>query len=337
MTMGIEQQYTMSLFDTVFAGRPTLSLPLAELTLLRFETDEKSVFLRANEWPRFYAIISGEMIDEDSLVEEDQHGPSMFIWIPPNSHTKVKAQRHNSDTPVRILYAKISPDLIENVVDKLTLGPLMSTMSGTILANITTAKWHPAIGECICSLLNYFICKKPDRSFLVPHKLEELVYFLIRNYCLCEKPNTMPGYKHSEPVARAMMFMLRNLSNRISSDDLSQYCNLSVSRLNTIFREETGESPLAYLIHLRMNYARQLLRIPGISITEIAFEVGYEGVAHFIHQFRKATAVTPNQYRHIIRWKKTHYFDPRSVSLDNQSILFRCRKQTKCYQDGIRN
>lgn len=337
MTMGIQQQYMMSLFDTVFAGGPTLSLPLAELTLLRFETDEKIGFLSANEWPRFYGIISGEIIDEDSSVEEDHHGPPIFIWIPPNVHTKVKSQRHNSDTPIRILSAKISPDLIEKVVDKLMLGPLMSTMSRTILANITTDEWHPVIADCICSLLNYFICKKPDRGFLVPHKLEELVYFLIRNYCLCEKSNTMPGYKHSEPVVRAIMFMLRNLSNRISLDDLSQYCNLSASRLNTIFREETGEPPLAYLIRLRMNYARQLLGIPGTSITEIAFEVGYEGVAHFIHQFRKVMAITPNQYRQILRWKKTHYFDPRSFNLENQSILVRSRNQTKCYQDGIRN
>ena len=56
-------------------------------------------------------------------------------------------------------------------------------------------------------------------------------------------------------------------------------------------------SPIQYLHQVRMQNAQLLLLENDLKIHEIAYEVGYENVNHFIHHFKKAAGTTPAEYR----------------------------------------
>ncbi|AWB45476.1 transcriptional regulator [Paenibacillus sp. CAA11] len=84
---------------------------------------------------------------------------------------------------------------------------------------------------------------------------------------------------------------------------LAEFCSvtgLSSRYLNTLFRKSFGLSPYAYLLHLRLHKAKELLAASRqLSITSIAEQTGFREVSHFIATFRKNTGSTPEQFRRL--------------------------------------
>jgi two-component system response regulator YesN len=72
---------------------------------------------------------------------------------------------------------------------------------------------------------------------------------------------------------------------------------LGVSRYRELFRESTGASPVEYIIALRMERAKDLLRHTDMSIDKISEGVGYEDRHYFQKTFKRCVGVTPNEYR----------------------------------------
>jgi Transcriptional regulator containing an amidase domain and an AraC-type DNA-binding HTH domain len=73
---------------------------------------------------------------------------------------------------------------------------------------------------------------------------------------------------------------------------------LSPVYISKIFKEETGESPINYLIKIRLEKAKDILQSKDSgSIKNIANQVGYEDVYHFSKLFKKYYGVSPLYYR----------------------------------------
>jgi len=56
----------------------------------------------------------------------------------------------------------------------------------------------------------------------------------------------------------------------------------------------TGSSPIAWLIEQRIQRAAQMLRRTTRSVTDIAFEVGFNDSNYFTRQFTKRTGLSPS-------------------------------------------
>ena len=81
-------------------------------------------------------------------------------------------------------------------------------------------------------------------------------------------------------------------------DQIAQNMYLSSVYISKIFKEETGESPINYLISLRLEKAKDhLIASESISIKEIAHSVGYDDVYHFSKLFKKYYGLSPLNYR----------------------------------------
>ena len=79
--------------------------------------------------------------------------------------------------------------------------------------------------------------------------------------------------------------------------DLARAVNLSPSRLNALFKEETGLPPAKYLRLLRLHEARRLLETTFLSVKQVMARVGVADESHFVRDFRKAFGMTPARYR----------------------------------------
>jgi len=72
---------------------------------------------------------------------------------------------------------------------------------------------------------------------------------------------------------------------------------MSRSNLMRVFRKATGQTPIEYLLRLRIQKAMELLRNSSLSITEIALEVGFNDSNYFTRQFRRVLGETPRSFR----------------------------------------
>jgi len=84
--------------------------------------------------------------------------------------------------------------------------------------------------------------------------------------------------------------------------------NLSYSRLEHLFKAETGMTPVSYLKKLRIEKARELLETTFLTNQQIIVKVGMYDESHFIKDFKKAYGLRPSQYR-----KRHHAFSDNGI------------------------
>ena len=63
------------------------------------------------------------------------------------------------------------------------------------------------------------------------------------------------------------------------------------------------QSPLQYLQEIRIETAKDLLQTSNLTISEVAYKVGYQDMGHFTALFKKLLATTPSDYRATVRAK----------------------------------
>lgn len=95
----------------------------------------------------------------------------------------------------------------------------------------------------------------------------------------------------------AMRYMHANYKDTIHLKELACMCNVSPNYFHKIFKQTFKVTPTNYIILLRMNSALQLLKDNGVTIKEIAFELGFTDNAHFCKTFKKYYGITPGEYQ----------------------------------------
>lgn len=76
----------------------------------------------------------------------------------------------------------------------------------------------------------------------------------------------------------------------------SELC-LSANYLGDLMKKETGHTALEYIQSKIMSIAKETLLIPSRSISQVAYMLGFQYPQHFTRVFKKATGMTPNEYR----------------------------------------
>ena len=84
---------------------------------------------------------------------------------------------------------------------------------------------------------------------------------------------------------------------RYSASDLQIALGYSSAHLNRLFREHFDMTPYEYLHRYKFRYARNLLQNSDMSVSEIAYEVGYSNLSHFFSGFKKYYGITPGECR----------------------------------------
>ena len=85
-------------------------------------------------------------------------------------------------------------------------------------------------------------------------------------------------------------------------EQLCKYIFMSHSQLHRKLEALTGCNPNQFIRTIRLNKAKELLKIPGNSVTSIAFECGYNDPAYFSRVFKQENSVTPQEWR--IKYKE---------------------------------
>lgn len=98
-------------------------------------------------------------------------------------------------------------------------------------------------------------------------------------------------------VARAQHYIEQHFSENISVKQLAELGNMSISSFNRIFKKVNKLTPIEYLIEIRIEKSKKLLRRKEIPITEIAMRCGFSSSAHLSSSFSRLLNITPSEYR----------------------------------------
>ena len=104
---------------------------------------------------------------------------------------------------------------------------------------------------------------------------------------------TQPDF--SRPVRRAIELIRDRLADAITLDELADHARLDKFHLCRAFRAQVGMPPHAYLTHLRVARAKELLR-RGVRASAVAPLVGFYDQAQLTRHFRRLVGTTPARY-----------------------------------------
>jgi AraC family transcriptional regulator len=96
---------------------------------------------------------------------------------------------------------------------------------------------------------------------------------------------------------RAQIYINEHLGSPISLDHMAAEAGMSAFHFARAFKAKTGLAPHQFLVAARIDRAKGLLSTSGISIGEIAAQVGWENPSKFAAQFKKHVGATPGQWR----------------------------------------
>ena len=83
----------------------------------------------------------------------------------------------------------------------------------------------------------------------------------------------------------------------VTVSEISQSLNISKSYISHLFKKYNGNTLKSYCNSLCIIDARRLLSTTSLSVSEIAYSLGFDNVSYFISVFKKHTGLTPHNYR----------------------------------------
>jgi len=161
----------------------------------------------------------------------------------------------------------------------------------------------------IIVLLNRILKEKenPDiGSELINYLLVMELFVLISRALKMEWENSIKNKspKLKELIQASVNYINNNYERDISLKDIARYVFLSTSYFTRAFKEEMGISPINYLLQVRVERAKELLKDTDSRISDIALSVGFSNQQRFNDIFKKYVKLTPLQYRKNVQVKK---------------------------------
>jgi AraC-like DNA-binding protein len=98
-------------------------------------------------------------------------------------------------------------------------------------------------------------------------------------------------------LKKVLKYIRDNFANEITLDDMAREADLSTKYFCSFFKNMTGTTPVKYLLTYRIERAARKLLSTDDSITQIAYDCGFNDLSYFIKTFKDIKKITPKHYR----------------------------------------
>lgn len=134
------------------------------------------------------------------------------------------------------------------------------------------------------------------------------------------KEETRSDYQ--ERITRVLLYIRHHLDDPLSLDELASVAYFSPYHFHRVFRGMVGETVAEHVRRLRLERAARHLIYTPRSVTDLAFDAGYETMESFIRAFRKRFGYAPSCYRQIKSAKCGRCADDAAQSFITQDFTF---------------
>jgi transcriptional regulator GlxA family with amidase domain len=181
----------------------------------------------------------------------------------------------------RSRYPRVELDIEQTVVED---GPVATSGASSAVLDYVLRVIGRRIDPALAQQTARMLLLDPDRQSQAPYI----------SLALRERP------RHSLSE-RAEHFLQQALHRPLTVSELAAQCGTSERSLHRHFRSHYGVGPLEHIQHLRVERAKALLESTHLSFDEVVERCGYSDVSSFRKLFKRATTMTPADYRERFR------------------------------------
>jgi len=122
------------------------------------------------------------------------------------------------------------------------------------------------------------------------------IFRLFRHLGSVSTPNLAPK-NYSVEIKDSIKYINEHFCHKIYLSDIAEAVHLSNAYFHKSFKESLGITPNDYILKLRMEKAKSLLRFVDIPIGVVSAQCGFFSKAYFCQVFKRETGMAPNKYR----------------------------------------
>ena len=144
--------------------------------------------------------------------------------------------------------------------------------------------------------------KEKNKGFqvILVNRLQELFVLLSRHYSQIDTTEA----RSLVSIGKVLEYFENNPDSKIYIDEMAKMANMSKRNFQRIFKNALGISPVNYLIQVRLQKARKLLRETDLQIIDISAITGFTDPNYFIKCFRQSYGTTPHKFKMGFRMSK---------------------------------
>lgn len=191
----------------------------------------------------------------------------------------------------------VSDEFITSVLQsKSTPLPKSARKFGTIIP----VQRGEALEAFFFSMMPYFASSKLPDNALLELKFKELILTIADDPANVELQSFFSSLMNQPHALSLQRVMNDNHSFNLKLKDYAQLTNRSLSAFKRDFQKQYNTTPGKWLMEKRLNHARNLLSNTDITVSEAAFESGFESPAHFSRAFRQRFGASPNTIKRTV-------------------------------------
>ncbi|MCR5214058.1 MAG: AraC family transcriptional regulator [Eubacterium sp.] len=157
----------------------------------------------------------------------------------------------------------------------------------------------PDIRHLIKGIISAFEQKAPNYQYSIRGLSLSLLIDLLnyKNSSDIKAIDSPKSKKNSLVIAPALNYVQDHYDEDFPINTLSDLCGLSPTHFRRVFTQIMGESPLDYIINVKITKATSLLRTTNMSILQISENVGFATISSFNRHFKNLMGSSPLKWR----------------------------------------
>lgn len=168
--------------------------------------------------------------------------------------------------------------------------------------------WQQNILQSIADMQPY---AERDNAHIQLIKLVYEIWDELYQNLISGRPDKNMVNKNLVSVKNMVSYIHRNYTNKIKLEDICKAGNVGKTKCNQLFATYYNLTPIEYLRNYRIDKGAKMLEITDMSITEIAYEIGFADGSYFTKVFRQQIGCSPQNYRSYGKGMSRYYEQSR--------------------------
>jgi AraC-like DNA-binding protein len=237
------------------------------------------------EYYKLCAVFKGSKHIEVNNQESFIHNKGEFVVIPPHSTSFIEV------TYSRSMVFEISDILLDMIRKK-------AYVREDFECDPMERERHPLfkgksefIQMEIEKIISTALGDSKNKEFLIDLYAQEMIYKLLNHM----SSDNILKKQNNHSIHKAIELMKTGCTDNMDLSEIAHAVSMSPALFSMKFKKITGLSPNVYYTNIKLNEAKKLLKYK--SVTEVAYDLGYDNISHFIRLFFEKFRLTPKQYQ----------------------------------------
>ncbi len=248
------------------------------------------ISLHWHEDLEFIYVLSGDIgyyVDGEHLVMNA--GEGIFVNA---KHMHLICNATSGCTLLCIIFPPTVLCATEHMATK-RVNPVLNTRELSYLLLSEKVAWQKEILEDIRNIYEASLEEKSEPEILAEiYRLWGILYKYaeVKAEVVCRDENL-------SLMKQMLDYLYKNYSQKITLKDICTHAGIGKNKCTELFNRYTNMSPMEYLRYYRVEKGVLLLRETDLTVTEIAYEVGFSGASYFAESLRQYRGCSPSQLR----------------------------------------